>query len=62
MTTINLIPHDGGPCPVEGDCIGKYRNGGITLSKAQYEWEWKGRGKHNTDIIAYCPIEIKEGE
>lgn len=63
MTTIKLIPHDGGPCPVE-DVSGFYRlrDGYLGFSfhlKIAGFWEHAGGG---CDIIAYCPIEIEEGE
>lgn len=66
---IKMIPHDGGPCPVDGRLLVKRSdddliiidnaNKGDLSSYATgfydvYELEW-------SEIIAYCPIEIKEG-
>jgi hypothetical protein len=60
-TEIKLIPHDGGPCPVEGIVIIKFRNGYILMAKETSNLRWRHTGA-DSDIIAYCPIEIKEGE
>ena len=59
---IHLIPHDGGPCPVEGYSYVtvKLRFGTMLIDKAiRIRWDHKNTAG---DIIAYCPIEIKEGE
>lgn len=67
MTQIKLIPHDGGPCPVDRNvkrCIVIDRVGGETIIDPHWEvherdWNWKGR-EFFTDILSYCQIEIKE--
>lgn len=58
-TTIQLIPHDGIIQPVY-DCVVvvMLRTRGIMIVKAN-DLYWPHVG-YDTDIIAYCPIEIKE--
>lgn len=65
---IKLIPHYGGPCPVDGDAIVKYYDGYMIITegckKGQFETPLPSVSENAIDwrlIIAYCPIEIKEG-
>lgn len=61
-TAIHLIPHDGGPCPVEEESfvITQMRVGVMDIEKA-FRLRWNHKNAAG-DIIAYCPIEIKEVE
>jgi hypothetical protein len=48
-------PHDGGPCPVDGQTVVRmlFRNGWINLRRAECEeWPWEPNDPE-LDIIAY---------
>lgn len=56
--TLNMVPHDGGPCPVNADqsVVVQYRNGRYNISLRSEDFLWSHEDD-SYDIMYYCPVD-----